>query len=198
MPAAPHELWGILRATQRVPGQPAPAGLLGWAFRPRNFMKSHRPWGRQFCLRTRFQRVQPPARRHACRVPTRGDALEIGHSRRESGAARFSQAEPPAPPSRAACLALVGHALACQASEVRPRVPTRGDAVVESSPSRHGSRYPWRNASQLQAAISRLRTLADSVVRFRRSMSAAACLFPPVFRSACSRMLRSIPASVCS
>ena len=48
------------------------------------------------------------------------------------------------------------------------------------------------------ATGSRLRTFAERVVRFKRSISAAAFLFPPVFRSACSRMLRSIVASVCS
>ena len=52
--------------------------------------------------------------------------------------------------------------------------------------------------AELRAAGPRLRTLADSVVRFNRSMSAAAFLFPPVLRSACSRMLRSITASVSS
>ncbi len=43
---------------------------------------------------------------------------------------------------------------------------------------------------------SKLRTLADKVVRFRPSISAAAFLFPPVFCSACSMMLRSIDATV--
>ena len=50
----------------------------------------------------------------------------------------------------------------------------------------------------VQATGSKLRTFAESVVRLSRSMSAAAFLFPPVLRSACSRMLRSITASVCS
>ena len=41
-------------------------------------------------------------------------------------------------------------------------------------------------------------SLAESVVRFRRSISAAAFLLPPVFSSACAIMLRSIVAKVCS
>ena len=39
--------------------------LLGWALGPRNPTKKRRLWGRQSCLRTRFQRVQPPVRRPA-------------------------------------------------------------------------------------------------------------------------------------
>ena len=53
--------------------------------------------------------------------------------------------------------------------------------------------------AQLHTDIpSRLRTFAESVVRLRRSISAAAFLLPPVLRRACSRMPRSIPAMVCS
>jgi hypothetical protein len=39
--------------------------LLEWAFGPRNPTQKRRLWGRQSCLRTRFQRVQPPVRRPA-------------------------------------------------------------------------------------------------------------------------------------
>jgi hypothetical protein len=35
------------------------SGLLGWAFGPRNPMKKRGFWGRQSCLRSRFQQVQP-------------------------------------------------------------------------------------------------------------------------------------------
>ena len=50
--------------------------------------------------------VPPVARWHKAPpcASERSSDPEIGHSRRESGAARFSQAEPPAPPSRAVCL----------------------------------------------------------------------------------------------
>ena len=68
--------------------------------------------------------------------------------------------------------------------------------------ARAGRLRQARNRQRLhslnQATGSRLRTFAESVVRLSPSISAAAFLFPPVLRSACSRMLRSITASVCS
>ena len=45
---------------------------------------------------------------------------------------------------------------------------------------------------------SRLRTFAQSVVRLRPSICAAAFLLPPVLCRACSRMLRSIARAFCS
>ena len=71
--------------------------LLGWAFRPRNFMKNGGVGG--VPSGSACQLLIWPAVGRRKRLP-----LEIGLSRRESGAARFSQAEPPAPPSRAVCL----------------------------------------------------------------------------------------------
>ena len=43
----------------------------------------------------------------------------------------------------------------------------------------------------------RLLSLADRVVRLSRSIPAACALFPPVLRSACSRMVRSMSATIC-
>ena len=70
----------------------------------------------------------------------------------------------------------------------------RGARAGRLRQARDRQRLPGLN----QATGSRLRTLAERVVRFRRSMSAAAFLLPPVLRRACSRMLRSITARVCS
>jgi len=108
-------------------------GLLGWAFRPRNFMKNQRLWGRQSCLRTRFQRVQPPAGRpgfsthvnQTCTSRLRVHLLEVS----------LLSGDPTVGQTIAFCRLLgwafrprnfmknsmpwVGHALACHPSEAR-------------------------------------------------------------------------------
>ena len=56
----------------------------------------------------------------------------------------------------------------------------------------------WPNHRTVPYPNAKLRTFAERVVRLSCNISAAAFLFPPVFRNACWMMLFSIPANVLS